>query len=243
MIGILPKVISCSLVPESQLVGDVTAGYFNINNDIIPPNSIITINSTLQTIFNNLITSSPVCLYQNITLPCSLTTNLQQQYLTITAATTSANMIIQVNSINNPPYNDSFNDIGIQITTSAGNSMQVCNFKQNAVTTLRKSTSFNLLNWNSQIGSQSSVTATLNTFFTPYSNQLLFIYPVNWVYTIQTPASNVLTSTSSISNNYISGATTIGKSLLFSAIVKNPPFVQPLNSTIYVAFSSTRFIE
>jgi hypothetical protein len=75
VITIVPKVISCSLVPGSQLVGDVTSGYFNINNDIIPNNSIITINSTLQTIFNNLITSSPLCIYQNNTLPCSLSTN------------------------------------------------------------------------------------------------------------------------------------------------------------------------
>jgi hypothetical protein len=134
-------------------------------------------------------------------------------------------MIIQVNSINNPPYNDSFNDIGIQIQNSAGNYMQVCNFKQQAVTILRKSTSFSLANWNGEIGVQSSVTATLNTFFNPYSNQLIMIHPINWIYTLQTPSSSVLTGTSTISNNYITGATIIGKSLTFSAIVKNPPFI------------------
>jgi len=74
------------------------------------------------------------------------------------------NIIIQVNSINNPPYNSSFNDIGIQIQNSAGNYMQVCNFKQQAVNTLKKSSSFNLLNWNSQIGAQSNVAATLIHF-------------------------------------------------------------------------------
>lgn len=221
----VPKVIVCSLVPGSQVVGEITAGYFTINNDIIPNNSIITINSTIQSTFNPLIAPSPTCLIQNTTIPCSLTTNLEQQYLTINPTITNAGMIIQVNFINNPPFNDTFHEIGIQIQNSGGNYMQVCSFKQQGVSVLRRSSSFGLANWDEEIGAQSSVTATLNTFFTPYSNQLIFVYPANWIFTLQTPSSSVLTGNSQLSRNFITGTTIIGKSLTFSTIIKNPPFV------------------
>jgi len=136
---ITPKTIACSLTPSSSIVGEVTTGVFTIGNDALPANSIITINTTLQTTFNNLFVSSPSCLTSNSPIPCSVSTNFGQQFLTITSVPTSANLIFSIMSINNPPYNGTFMDIYLQIQNSNNNYMQVCNFKQQAVSILRNS--------------------------------------------------------------------------------------------------------
>ena len=193
LITISAKSIICSLTPSSQLVGDRVIGYFQIGNDALPANSIISINSTLQTIFPNLFNSGPTCSISNFSYVCSLSTSFGQQFLTINSPPTSENLNIAVSTINNPPYNSSFANIGIQIQNSAGFFMQTCSFVQQAVTTLRNSSSFGLTNWNNQVGSISTVSATLSTFFRPYTTSLLWAFPSAMTVTALTPASGAMT--------------------------------------------------
>jgi hypothetical protein len=168
-------------------------GYFQMSNDALPANSIISINSTLQTVFPNLFNSAPTCSISNSTYSCSLSTSFGQQFLTINSPPQSPSLSIAVSTINNPPYNGSFASIGIQIQNSAGYFMQVCSFTQQAVTILRASTSFSLTNWNNQIGATSTVSAVLSTYFKPYSTSLLWVFPKSMSVTTLTPASGVLT--------------------------------------------------
>lgn len=71
--------------------------------------------------------------------------------------------------------------------------MQTCSFIQQAVTTLRNSSSFALTNWNNQVGSISTVSATLSTFFRPYTTSLLWAFPSAMAVTALTPASGAFT--------------------------------------------------
>jgi hypothetical protein len=243
LITISAKTINCSLTPSSQLVGDTPIGYFQMSNDALPANSIISINSTLQTTFPNLFNAGPACTISNASYSCSLSTSFGQQFLTINSPPQSLNLTLVVSTINNPPYNGSFASIGIQIQNTAGYFMQVCSFQQQAVTTLRNSTSLTLTNWNSQVGATSTVSVTLSTFFKPYTTSLQWIFPSTLSVTTLTPASSALTLQNSSINAYITGTTTVGNSLTFSAQITNPTSVQSLASNIYVVYSATQFIE
>lgn len=193
LITISPKTITCSLTPSSQLVGDTPVGYFQMSNDALPANSIISINSTLQTTFPNLFNPTPICTISNGSFACSLSTSFGQQFLTIASPPQAANLSIAVSTINNPPYNGSFLSIGIQIQNAGGFFMQTCSFTQQAVSTLRNSTGLSLTNWNSQIGASSTVAATLSTYFKPYTTSLLWVFPNSLSVTALTPASDTLT--------------------------------------------------
>lgn len=230
LITISAKTINCSLTPSTQLVGDTPVGYFQMNNDALPANSIISINSTIQTTFSNLFNAAPACLISNTTYSCSLSTSFGQQFLTINSPPQSANLTIAVSTINNPPYNSSFASIGIQIQNTAGYFMQTCSFVQQAVTTLRNSSSFSLINWNNQIGATSTVAITLSTYFKPYTTSLLWIFPNSLSVTVLTPASGVLTVQNSSITDFITGASAVGNSLTFSAQITNPTSVQSLAS-------------
>lgn len=142
------KTIACSLTPTSQYVGEINVGSFSMSNDALPANSIVTVNSSFQSVFPNLFTSSPACSYGNLSLACSLSNNYGQQFLTITSPPRDASITFTVNSINNPPYNSSFANIGIQIQNAAGYFMQICSFTQQAVNLLRDSKNISLNNWN-----------------------------------------------------------------------------------------------
>jgi hypothetical protein len=194
LITISAKTIVCSLTPSSQVVGDNPMGYFQMSNDALPANSIIAINSTLQTTFPNLFNPAPLCTINNASYACSLSTSFAQQFLTITSPPQAANLAIAVSTINNPPYNASFLSIGIQIQNAAGYFMQTCSFVQQAVTTLRSSTGLSLTNWNSQIGATSTVAATLSTYFKPYTTSLLWVFPNSLTVTVLTPSSGALTA-------------------------------------------------
>jgi hypothetical protein len=242
-ITISAKNINCSLTPSTQLVGDTPIGYFQMNNDALPANSIVSINSTLQSSFSNLFNSPPICSISNSTYSCSLSTSFGQQFLTINSPPQSANLAIAVSTINNPPYNGTFANIGIQIQNSAGYFMQTCSFVQQAVTTLRNTTSISLLNWNNQIGATSTVAVTLSTYFKPYTTSLLWVFPDSLSITTLTPASSTLTSQNGLIADFITGASAVGNSLTFSVQITNPSSVQSLASDIYVVYSSTQFIE
>jgi hypothetical protein len=168
-----------------------------MNNDALPANSIISINSTLQTTFPNLFNPSPLCTINNGSFACSLSTSFGQQFLTIASPPQGANLAIAISTINNPPYNGSFLSIGIQIQNTAGFFMQTCSFTQQAVTTLRNSSGLSLINWNNQIGATSTVAATLSTFFRPYTTSLLWVFPNSLSVTVLTPASSILTAKNS----------------------------------------------
>lgn len=230
LITINAKSITCSLTPSTQLVGDTPIGYFQMNNDPLPPNSIISINSTLQTTFPNLFNAAPTCLVANSTYGCSLSTSFGQQFLTINSPPQSANLNIAVSTINNPPYNGSFASIGIQIQNTAGYFMQICSFTQQAVTTLRNSASFTITNWNNQIGATSTVAFTLSTYFKPYTTSLLWVFPNSLSITALTPASGTLSTQNGMLVDLISGASAVGNSLTFSAQITNPTSVQSLTS-------------
>jgi hypothetical protein len=76
-----PKNINSTLTGLSSQVGAQTIGIFSLNNDLIPTNSIIYIQSATQTIFKNLFTSSVMCMINNISLPCTVTTLFGNQIL------------------------------------------------------------------------------------------------------------------------------------------------------------------
>jgi hypothetical protein len=165
------------------------------------------------------------------------------QYLTITNVPQTANLLIPVSSINNPPYNSSLSTIYLQIQNSNGYYMQTCSFKQSAPTQLRSSTSLLIQGWNSQIGATSNVTFALSTYFVPFTNNIVWIHDQTLAISPLYPTSFTVTNYSSNQlSSYISGATAIGQSLSFSATISNPPTTQPLSSTMYVVYSSTLFI-
>jgi hypothetical protein len=76
-----PKIINSTLIGLSNQVGAQTIGIFSLNNDLIPSNSIIYIQSATQTIFKNLFTSSVTCMINNLSLPCTVTTLFGNQIL------------------------------------------------------------------------------------------------------------------------------------------------------------------
>lgn len=242
LVTINPKTISCFLTPSSQYVADTATGFFQIGNDALPANSIISINSTLQTSFPSLFNSGPLCTIGNASYSCSLSTSFGQQFLTISSPPQASNLTVAVSSINNPPYNSSFLNINIQIQNSAGNFMQVCSFQQQAVTQLRSSKGLALNNWNSQIGATSTVSVTLSTYFKPYSTSIMWSYPSTLTVTTISPASSVLTLLGETTSSYITSTTAVGNSLTFSAQITNPTSVQPLPSQMYVTYSNTQFI-
>ena len=245
LVTINPSTISCSMTSSSTFVGDIGIGNFLIGNSALPANSIVTINSSLQTNFSNLFTSNPSCLSgSNSSLPCTVSTNFGLQYLTVNNVPQAAGLSIAVSSINNPPYNGSLYTISLQIQNSNGYYMQTCSFKQPAATQLRNSSSLLIVGWNSQVGTTSTVTFTLSTYFVPIMNNIIWVYDQALSVKPLFPASFTVTNYSSSQvSNYISGATAIGQSLSFSASITNPLSTQPLASFMYVVYSSTLFIE
>lgn len=243
LVTITALTISCSMTPSSQLVGDTPQAYFQIGNTALPANSIISINSTLQTTFSNLFNANPACTIANASYACSLSTSFGQQFLTLNSPPLTPNLALTVSSINNPPYNASFANIGIQIQNTAGFFMQVCSFQQQAVTTLRTSSSIALSNWNNQVGSTSTVAITLSTYFKPYTTSILWVFPSGLTVTALTPASSTLTLQNNTIAAFISSASAVGNSLTFSVQITNPTSAQSLSSIIYVVYSATQFIE
>jgi hypothetical protein len=110
-----PKTINSSLTGLSSQVGAQTIGIFSLNNDIVPANSIVYIQSATQTVFKNLMTSSVSCAMDSISLPCTVTTLFGNQILQISSVPAMINIVINVTSINNPPYNNTFIPIQIRI--------------------------------------------------------------------------------------------------------------------------------
>ena len=244
LVTITPKTITCSMSSSSSVVGDVAVGYFSIGNDALPANSVMVINSSLQTTFSNLFVSSPSCNSSGGSVPCSLSSSFGQQFLTISGLPTSANLFLNVSSVNNAPYNSSLISIFLQIQNQNGYYMQVCSFSQPAPTTLRTSTSVDVQNWNSSVGAISNVTITINTYFTPFTTKMLWVYDQNFTVSALSPSSS--TSLSVLGNNslnYMAGGVASGKTLSFLAQVTNPNTRQPVVFSVYVIYSSSIFVE
>jgi hypothetical protein len=246
LVTINPSIIACSMASSSSFVGDIGVGYFTVGNSALPPNSIVTISSALQTSFSNLFTTNPTCMavVSNTSLPCTVSTNFGQQYLTLNTVPQSAGLSIAVSFINNAPYNGSLYSVTLQIQNANGYYMQNCSFKPPAATQLRNSTGLLINNWNSQVGATSNVTFTLSTYFVPIVSNIVWVYDQTVSVTPLFPNSFTITNyTNNQFSNYISGATATGRSLSFSSSITNPPSTQPLSSSMYVVFSNTLFIE
>lgn len=243
LVSISPKTIVCSQSASSSLVSDTSIATFTLGNDALPTGSVITINSTLQTTFSNLFATSPVCMINNITFSCLLSTSFGQQFLKISGVPQTSNQRISVSFMNNAPYNASMGSVNIQIQNAAGFFMQVCSLQQPAPTVLRTSGFLAVAGWNQQVGSTSTATFTLSPNMVPYSTTLLWVLPTS---ISVTPLSPTSTSTSILDGRQrllISGASIIGNSLTFTAQITNPTSLENLTSDIYIVYSSTLFIE
>ena len=223
VLTISPKIITCSISASSPFVGDVSTATLTLANTVLPANSIIVINSSLQTTFSNLFAAGSVCSSSTGVLSCTLTSSFGQQFLTINGVPTTPNLVIDITNMNNAPYNSSLISASLQIQNQNSNYMQVCSFNQPAPTSLRPSTSLVVQNWNSSVGATSNVTLTLNTYFTPFTNQLLFVYDSNFTITPLTPTTS--TSTSQNSNNtlnFLGSGVAVSKSLSYLVQITNP---------------------
>jgi hypothetical protein len=240
IVTIIAKTITCVMGLSSSYVGDTSIGYFTLSNDVLPSNSIITINSSLQATFSNLFQSNPTCSFGSSNAACTLSSSFGSQYLTINNVPTNANLKLNVSFVNNPPFNSSLMAINLLIQNANSYNMQVCSFQQATPTLLRPSLAANLQNWNSSIGSSSNVTLTISTYFTPFTTNLLFIYDSNFSISTISPS---LTSSAIIQGNntyhYLASGVIIGKSLTFTITVKNPSTQQPVNFAFYVIYSNT----
>lgn len=122
--------------------------------------------------------------------------------------------------------------------------MQICSFSQPAPTILKNSSGVSLTNWNSTVGATSDVTLTINTYFTPYTTKILWIYSSEFTITALTPTlTDSFSISGSLGNNYMSGGVASGKSLSYLARITNPTSKIPLLFTIYVIYSTSLFIE
>ena len=101
--------------------------------------------------------------------------------------------------------------------------MQICALTQPAPTSLRISSSLSVQNWNSAVGSVSNITLTLNTYFTPFTAKILFIYDSNFTISPLTPTTSTLTSQNGNKTlNYLNGGVAVANSLSFLVQVTNP---------------------
>ena len=176
-VPIQPRTIVCSLTTQSDVVGEQTVGVFTMGNTALPADSVVSINATEQSTFPDLFVTGPACTHQNTSLACTLTSQLSQQFLTVSGVPTSSNLAIEVTSVNNPPYNGTLGHVGLQIQTSAGQNMQVCSFERGGASQLQTSVGVAVTGWDTQIGATSSATITLTTRTTPYANSLVWTYP------------------------------------------------------------------
>ena len=240
---VTPKTISCTMTSSSAFVGDTAVGYFALNNDPLPAGAIITLNSSLQTTFNNLFAPSPLCQFSTGSTPCSLSTSFSEQLLTITGVPSSAGLSFNVSQVNNSPYNASLMTVSLQIQNANSYYMQVCSFAQPAPTQLRTSTSASLQNWNNSVGAISNSTLTINTYFTPFTTSSLAIYDSNLTAIPYSPTVQVqLVQQGNNTLNYLTAGTQIGRSLSFYLTITNPPTLQPLLFTLYVIYSTSLFV-
>lgn len=228
LVTIEPKTISCSMMASSPFVGDTEAGQLFLFNDQIPANSNIVISSPLQSTFNNLFASSPICSSLSGSLSCSLSSSFGQQFLTISNLPAQANLSLTIKNINNAPYNNSLISASLQIQNQNSYNMQICTFSQPAPTALRDSTSVLFQNWNASVGATSDVTLTISTFFTPYTTRILFVYDRNFTVSALSPTSTTsLTNNGNLTYNYLGGGVSSGKTLSFLIRVINPQTRQP----------------
>lgn len=115
IVTISAKTISCFMELSSYYVGDTSIGYFTIGNDALPSNSIITIDSSLQTTFSNLFQSNPTCSFGAGNVPCSLSSSFGSQFLRISNVPSSANLKLNVSFVTNAPFNSSLIAINLLI--------------------------------------------------------------------------------------------------------------------------------
>lgn len=113
-----PFPISCSMQSSSPVVNQLGNTTFNIGVNTLPAGTIgsISIQVNSQEIYPNLINSSPSCFSQNLQYSCSLGTVFGVQVLTINSINVgvranSTRLPLLINSIRNPPYNDTFVNI------------------------------------------------------------------------------------------------------------------------------------
>jgi hypothetical protein len=243
LLTVNPKTITCSMAASSGYVGDTAPATLSLTNAALPSNSLIVISSPLQTTFSNLFASSPICSTPAGTLACSVSTSFGQQYLTISSIPSTAALVLTVNSINNAPYNGSLIAGNLQIKNQNSYDMQICSFSQPVPTMLRSSIGASLTNWNSTVGAVSNVTLTIDTYFTPFTTKILWVYDPKFTITLLSPASTTsfVVAGSSVSN-YVSGGVAAGKTVSFLATITNPTSQLPLLFSVYLIYSNTLFI-
>lgn len=244
IVTITAKTINCSMSLSSLYVGDTSIGYFTLINDALPTNSTITMNSSLQTSFNNLFQSNPSCGFGSVNASCTLSSSFGSQYLTISNVPTNSNLTLNVSFVNNAPFNSSLISIDLIIQNANSYKMQICSFQQATPTLLRNSSSATLQNWNSKVGGTSNVTVVLSTYFTPFATNLLFIYDSNFsINAISPTQTSSATYQGKNTYNFLSNGAAVGKSLSFTLTFNNPTTQQPVNFIFYVVYSNTQFIE
>ena len=243
IVTITAKTINCSMGLSSLYVGDTSIGYFSLSNDVLPANSTITMNSSLQTTFSNLFQTSPSCTFGSSTTTCTLSTSFGSQYLTINNVPSNKNISFNVSFVNNAPFNSSVMSIDLVIQNINSYKMQICSFQQAVPSLLRNSLGSSFQNWNSKVGGVSNVTLVLSTYFTPFASNLLFIYDSNFSINAISPSqtSSAFYAGKNTYNYLINGAG-VGTSLTYTFNFNNPPTQQPVDFTFYVIYSNTQFI-
>ena len=82
---------------------------------------------------------------------------------------------VVIRTVNNPPYNSTFEPITIQIQDQSNRDVEICTLQQIPPTTLQPSTSFELQNWQSLVGRSSTVQLLLTPYFQPLSNLIVML--------------------------------------------------------------------
>lgn len=110
-----PKNIACSVSSASSIVSQLANTTLNIGVSTMPAGTLgqLSISVNSQTIYPNVINTSPTCLVDNFTASCSLGQVFGSQVLSIVpinvgARTNGLSMTLMISSLRNAPYNSSF---------------------------------------------------------------------------------------------------------------------------------------
>lgn len=241
----------CTLASSSNVVAASATGTFSLNVLSVPAASVIYLTFQKQTAFQDIVTniasvscSSTVSVGASCQLSNSDTTTYSIQVAGLFPADYAGGTVsFTLSSMNNPPYNDTFSSIDLQLTDSSSNRIAYCSCQQQAPTVLATS---NILydGWNSAINQQSAVSLrVIPKTALPIGFQLLLVYPVDLTIQANPPAVQSYSSNSTTSILWLNNLTLSSGRVSLTASIKNPSSVKSLALTIYVAYNTTEFIE
>lgn len=217
----------------------------------VPAGSVVYLTFQKQTIFQDILTSiasvscsSPTTAGVSCQLSNSDTTTYTIQVTGLFPADTASGTVsLTLSPMNNPPYNDTFSSIGLQITDQNSNRIAYCSCQQQAPTVLASS-SILYDGWNSAINQQSTVSFRLiPKTALPAGFQLLLVYPLGLVLQAAPPAIQTVSSNATTTKLWLSNLTMSSGRVSFNATAKNPSSVKALPMTVYAVYTSTQFIE